>query len=84
MNGGTTSARAATFRLVPPLRDLARLRLADRRAVSLDHQPARAAAALGTTAWAVLDPTVPGAVESDRPGLPLATVAAVVDALEDL
>jgi hypothetical protein len=84
VNGGTGSARAATLRLVPALRDLARLRLAERRGISLDHTPEAAAGALGPAAWQILRPDAPRPTEANLPGVPLAQVAEVVRAMEAL
>jgi hypothetical protein len=84
VNGGTTSARAATLRLVPALRDVARQRLFDRRGISFDHAPAAAAAALGPTAWDLLRPDAPRSTEATRPGVPLDQLAVTVRALEEL
>jgi hypothetical protein len=84
VNGGTTSARAATLRLVPGLREIARVRLADRRGISLDHAPVAAAEALGPVAWSVLRPDAPRVVESSMPGMRVDVVDEVVTRLEQL
>jgi len=84
VNGGTSSARAATFRLVPGLRDIARFRLADRKGLSLDHDPDGAAAALGPVTWAVIRPDAPRNVEASLPGLRVDVVDEVVTTLERL
>lgn len=84
VNSGTASARAATLRLVPALRDLARLRLADRRGISLDHAPGPASAALGPGPWALLRPDAARPMEAAAPGIPLPRLAETIDALERL
>jgi hypothetical protein len=84
VNGGTTSARAATLRLVPALQELTALRLADRRGIASDHTPAAAAAALGAVAWSLVDPAVARPVEGNWPGIPLDTLDHLVTTLEHL
>jgi hypothetical protein len=84
VNGGTASARAATIRLVPDLRELTRLRLADRTGISLDHAPAEAASILGPRVWSIVDPDAARSIEADRPGLSLDDVEELTAALERL
>lgn len=84
VNGGTSSARAATLRLVPALQELTALRLADRRGVSPGHDPRAAAAVLGPVAWSLVDPTVARPVEGNWPGVPLDTLDHLVTTLEHL
>lgn len=84
VNGGTSSARAATLRLIPGIREIARVRLADRTGISLDHSPEAAAAALGPVAWALIRPDAPRNVEASMPGLRVEVVDEVVTTLERL
>lgn len=84
VNGGTSSARAATLRLVPALQELTTLRLADRRGVGFDAAPAAAADLLGPASWSILRPDTARPMEADLPGIPIDTLEQLVTALEDL
>lgn len=79
-------ARAFDFhvRVRPVLREIAAQRLASRRGVELDGEPAPARAALGEEAYELLRP---GRLPPDRrfdPGVDAATLHRVLDALERL
>jgi hypothetical protein len=84
VNGGTTSARAASVRLIPAMREIARVRLADRRGISLDHAPEEAAAALGPLPWMLLRPDAAINTEGSAPGLGVDVIDAAVTTLEEL
>jgi hypothetical protein len=84
VNGGTTSARAATLRLAPALRELTALRLADRRGVSIDHDPVASHRLLGDRAWGIVRADVSRSMDADGPGIPLDAVEELTTVLEDL
>jgi hypothetical protein len=69
-------------RLRPVLREVAELRLAARRGISLDGDPAAAAAALGPDLWELVRPDRRPPADRTAPGLPVATLRAMVDRLE--
>jgi len=70
------------YRLRPHLARIAAHRLAARRGISLDEQPAAARQVLGEELWAVVDPDRPPPAERNAPGLPLSRLRALVEALE--
>jgi hypothetical protein len=80
----SASALHAHSQLRARLRPIAADRLAWYRGVELDAQPAQARAALGEAAWALVRPDPGPAPDRTAPGLPEATLAAVIRALEEL
>ncbi|HEX6350198.1 MAG TPA: hypothetical protein VF160_12505 [Candidatus Dormibacteraeota bacterium] len=70
------------YRLRPHLMRIATHRLAARRGISLEEQPAAARRILGDELWAVVDPDREPPAERNSPGLPLARIRALVEGLE--
>ena len=77
-----TTAFDVHYRLRPHLVRIAAHRLAARRGIVLDADPAAARAALGDELWAVVEPNREPPAERNAPGMPLAGVRRLVDALE--
>ena len=78
---GTSTAFDFHYRLRPVLREIAARRLASARGIDLDGEPARAREALGDETWQLVRPDLEPPVDRLGPGLPLAEVRRVVDAL---
>jgi hypothetical protein len=78
------SALHAHTQLRTRLRPIAADRLAWYHGIELDAQPGAAQAALGEAAWALLRPDPGPTPEPAARGLPPATLAAVIDGLEEL
>ena len=72
------------YRLRPHLARIAAHRLAARRGISLEDQPALARQALGEELWAVVDPDRAPPVERNAPGLPLVRLRRLVAALDQV
>jgi len=77
-----TTAFDVHYRLRPHLVRIATHRLAARRGIDLDAQPAAARAALGDELWALVDPDREPPPERNARGLPPAAVRRLVEALE--
>jgi hypothetical protein len=77
--GGTSAGHLRT-RLLPLLRDAAAARVG----IDFELQPDRARAALGDETWELLRPDRPPPADRNAAGLPLRSVRAVVDRLEQL
>lgn len=77
-------ARAFDFhvRLRPALREIAAHRLASRRGLDLDAQPAAAQAVLGDEAWELLRPDRPPPDDRFAPGIDAAALGELLDTLE--
>ena len=77
------SAYDVRLRLTPLLREVAGQRLAGRRGINLEMQPAASEAALGPALWKLIQPG--GALPiRDTPGLSVRDIRAVVEVLEAL
>ena len=76
----TANAGEVHARLLPQLRDVAAARLADRHDLTL----ADAHELLGDDAWELLRPDRPIPTDRSGPGLPLRSIAALLDAVERL
>jgi hypothetical protein len=79
---GLVSAFDFDASLRPRLTRAAGIRLASRRNVDLDAQPAQAARLLGLEAWALLDPARPPVSDRGIRGPDRAALARVLDAVE--
>ena len=79
---GTSSAGHLDQRLLPMLREAAAVRLASRRSIDLERRPEQARRLLGDDVWELLRPDRPPPVDRLAPGISLARLRAVVDALE--
>jgi hypothetical protein len=77
-----SSAKETYHRLRPVLREIAADRLAVGRRIDLDDDPARARAALGKEAWAMLRPDVPMPEDRSLPGPSLIRTEEIVTSLE--
>jgi hypothetical protein len=80
---GQRSGRAASLRLLNRLQALTRERLAE-RGVDLDRSPREAAALLGPTAWALVDPAQIRRTDQEAPGVAIEQLDELVDRLERL
>jgi hypothetical protein len=81
---GIANAASAHYRLLPRLRAAAAARLASRHGVELERRPDAARALLGEEAWELLRPDRPEPVDRFGPGVPRATVAALIERAESL
>jgi hypothetical protein len=79
---GSTSAGHFHSRLHPMLRDVAAARLAARHNVDLERHPDAARRLLGDEAWELVRPDRDAPDDLYAPGLPLRTLAAVLDRIE--
>lgn len=77
-----TTAFDVHYRLRPHLVRIAGHRLAARRGIDIDAEPAAARAALGAELWALVDPDREPPAERNAPGLPPAAMRRLVEALE--
>jgi hypothetical protein len=77
-----TTAFDVHYRLRPHLVRIAGHRLAARRGIDIDADPAAARVALGDELWALVDPDREPPAERNAPGLPHAAVRRLVEALE--
>ncbi|MEP7105134.1 MAG: hypothetical protein ABI838_04740 [Chloroflexota bacterium] len=77
-----TTAFDVHYRLRPHLVRIAAHRLAARRGIVLEADPAAARAALGDELWSIVEPDREPPAERNAPGLPLAGVRRLVEALE--
>ena len=78
---GTSTAFDFHYRLRPVLREIAARRLASRRGIDLDAEPARAREALGEETWALVRPDLAPPADRLGPGLQLAELRRAVDSL---
>jgi hypothetical protein len=81
---GIGSAEFADRRLLPLLRTAAAARLGARHGIDLDRRPEAARALLGDDVWELLRPDRPKSDDRYAPGIPRATVVAVIEHLESL
>ena len=81
---GIADATHAHRRLLPLLRAAAEARLASRRGVDLDRRPEVAEALLGEDVWELLRPDRPEPADRHGPGVPRASVTAVIERVESL
>ena len=81
---GVESAAQLHSRVVPTLRAIARARLASEHGVDLDRQTDAARALVGEDAWELVRPDREPPADLLTRGLPLAHIAAAVEALEHL
>ena len=81
---GIADATHAHRRLLPLLRAAAEARLASRRGVDLDRRPDAAEALLGEDVWELLRPDRPEPADRHGPGVPRASVTAVIERVESL
>jgi len=79
---GIASAGHLYLRLIPLLREAAAARLAARRNVDLETRPEEARRLLGDDTWELIRPDRPEPEDRLAPGIPLARLRGVVDALE--
>ncbi len=80
----TTTAFDLHFRLRPVLRRVAARTLASRRGVDLERSPETAQTLLGEALWELVRPDREPPRDRAAPGLELASLGAMVDALEAL
>jgi hypothetical protein len=69
-------------RLLPLLREAAATRLAARHSVDLERRPEQARRLLGEDAWELLRPDLPEPADRQAPGISMARLRRIVDALE--
>jgi hypothetical protein len=81
---GTANATHAHLRLLPLLRAAAAARLASHHGIELEQRRQAAQALLGDDAWDILRPDRPTPADRHAPGVPRASVVAVIDRLESL
>ena len=81
---GLTSAYDFDAALRPRLTRVADVRLLERHGVDLHADPSAAARLLGPEAWALLDPRRTDAPDRNMPGPDRATLARVLDAIEQI
>jgi hypothetical protein len=81
---GIADATHAHRRLLPLLRAAAEARLASRRGIDLDRRPELAEALLGEDVWELLRPDRPEPADRHGPGVPRASVTAVIERVESL
>lgn len=79
---GLASAYDFDAALRPRLTRVAAARLLDRAGIDLYAEPDRAAAALGSDAWTLLDPSRPGVADRTVPGPDRARLVRVLEAIE--
>jgi hypothetical protein len=81
---GIADATHAHRRLLPLLRAAATARLDSRHGIELDRRPDAAEALLGEEVWELLRPDRPEPTDRHGPGVPRASVAAVIEQVESL
>ena len=81
---GTANATHAHLRLLPLLRAAAAARLASHHGIELDQRREAAQALLGEETWELLRPDRPAPADRHAPGVPRASVVAVIERLESL
>ena len=89
LTDATRSMSSYDAELRPTLQHLLAARLAERHNLSLYHDPAAARRLLLPRShqdglWFWLDPARPAETQHNRPGIPLGTLAAIIDRLERL
>jgi hypothetical protein len=81
---GIADATHAHRRLLPLLRAAATARLDSRHGIELERRPEAAEALLGEEVWELLRPDRPEPADRHGPGVPRASVAAVIERVESL